>query len=559
MSFINTQVWSLIASITEEGDIPVNYEGEWLHTYKRTGITRALLDLWISTNLLEGVNGTTSVPPAVTAEGDSWIIGAAAGAPWDTVAQGTIATWAGGKWRYIAPEPGTTEVIDKSTGTRLRWDGAIWGGSPTGGGAVSAAALPMTPFTDVAGPSTQEALEQVMAFTKAMHPIAQNLIVSPSDPPPNGLGETGSYAWHAPSGKIFGPQAADGSHPVTPYFAPIADPLMTGATATTVGVSGDVPAGAIGSQDAFLNAAGNFTGPIRDWFAGRDYSAETVVRAPGGAGIFRRDAAGTSAGTWPLDQASWTSLTPPGVQQWTANEPTSVGSYVESPDSTGVWRWLGPETAFAANWLADLTARRLAPVALGTVRPPILHSMAGLRAPAVTDDAASGYGEGSLWWDGTTLHQCMDATVGAAQWVALTGQHARNQVAEPAAGDDDADGYAAGATWHMADGRVFQCLDATTGAAVWVDRQQTLSAMPATPLAPGLSGSLPPAGIPDTGRIYVTGQGWVDRLDIEQAVPLFTDADALPTAAPPVLYRSFDHNTIPNGLWYWIGNSYEQS
>lgn len=37
--------------------------------------------------------------------------------------------------------------------------------------------------------------------------------------------------------------------------------------------------------------------------------------------------------------------------------------------------------------------------------------------PSVTDDTSFGFDVGSKWWDGTNLYECVDGTPGAAVWV----------------------------------------------------------------------------------------------------------------------------------------------
>lgn len=111
-------------------------------------------------------------------------------------------------------------------------------------------------------------------------------------------------------------------------------------------------------------------------------------------------------------------------------------------------------------------------------------SIAGLvisdAAPAVTDDAESGYSRNTLWFNSTTgaLYLSYTDAPGAAAWrEVVTSTRAPNAIttpksnvaaADPVVGDDTADGYAPGSVWvNSADGGIFICTDAAAGAAVW--------------------------------------------------------------------------------------------
>lgn len=49
-----------------------------------------------------------------------------------------------------------------------------------------------------------------------------------------------------------------------------------------------------------------------------------------------------------------------------------------------------------------------------------LNNYTASAAPGSGDDSSGGYGRGSRWNDGTAEYACMDATVGAADWVLVT-------------------------------------------------------------------------------------------------------------------------------------------
>ena len=141
------------------------------------------------------------------------------------------------------------------------------------------------------------------------------------------------------------------------------------------------------------------------------------------------------------------------------------------------------------------------------------NNYAGNGAPTAGDDSDDGYSVGSHWHDITNdkFYVCLDASVGAAVWVegssqgttTLTGlndtpsaytdqggkllrvnsggtgiefsmKHNLSAGVDPAATDDDSAGYEVGSRWANTNtDKEFVCLDATTGAAVWVETTQS--------------------------------------------------------------------------------------
>lgn len=90
--------------------------------------------------------------------------------------------------------------------------------------------------------------------------------------------------------------------------------------------------------------------------------------------------------------------------------------------------------------------------------------------PTATDDSASNYSIGSLWYNRnfSQLFVCEDATATAAVWAANTQKNNLTASSDPAAGDDSADGYVNGSFWYnTTNDTLFICEDNTATAAVW--------------------------------------------------------------------------------------------
>jgi len=137
-----------------------------------------------------------------------------------------------------------------------------------------------------------------------------------------------------------------------------------------------------------------------------------------------------------------------------------------------------------------------------------LDNFSASTAPTANDDTGDGYAVGSQWYDTTNaqVYICVDASSGAAVWrqvgalsgfVALasggtgsdlssTGpgaveqrtagavltvvKHNYGASTAPTTGDDTGDGYALGSLWYdINNDKVYVCLDASSGAAVWKD------------------------------------------------------------------------------------------
>lgn len=92
----------------------------------------------------------------------------------------------------------------------------------------------------------------------------------------------------------------------------------------------------------------------------------------------------------------------------------------------------------------------------------------GLAAPGTGDNAGDGYAAGSYWVRNVfTLYECSDASQGAAVWDTVSGTHSFLTERAPLGSDDDSQGFAVGSIWiDTTWGEAWELTDAAINAAV---------------------------------------------------------------------------------------------
>ena len=99
------------------------------------------------------------------------------------------------------------------------------------------------------------------------------------------------------------------------------------------------------------------------------------------------------------------------------------------------------------------------------------NNFAASADPSATDDSASGYVVGSQWIDTTNDRSwiCVDNTASAAVWLSTDNAKRNVTTTDPGVSDDDSANYSPGSLWvNTTDDRAWICLDASTGAAIWL-------------------------------------------------------------------------------------------
>lgn len=109
-----------------------------------------------------------------------------------------------------------------------------------------------------------------------------------------------------------------------------------------------------------------------------------------------------------------------------------LGALLRFHETTGIPEAVAPidlgltlVSSFMGTLLDDDTAAE-ARATLGVLNGGILlHKLDGTTAPTVGDDAGDGYSVGSAWFDTTNgrIYECLDASVGAAVWALMTRRH----------------------------------------------------------------------------------------------------------------------------------------
>lgn len=111
-----------------------------------------------------------------------------------------------------------------------------------------------------------------------------------------------------------------------------------------------------------------------------------------------------------------------------------------------------------------------------------LQNLAAIADPSVNDDLTLGYSAGSTWRNTITsiVFQCIDASIGAALWVeiynpAYTSKINSTAVVDPTVNDDSTQGYSLRSWWlNNVSQEAFICLSAAPGAAHWEKSTLTL-------------------------------------------------------------------------------------
>lgn len=122
------------------------------------------------------------------------------------------------------------------------------------------------------------------------------------------------------------------------------------------------------------------------------------------------------------------------------------------------------------------------------------QNLAAAVAPTVNEDSSAGYSVGSRWIDTTAdrAYVCVDASVGAAVWLAMQAGPKSNYAAvgAPAVGNDNTQGYARGSLWvDNFNKQTYVATDVVTGAAVWVKWAKPSALTPAAVAAAGSIGT----------------------------------------------------------------------
>jgi len=130
--------------------------------------------------------------------------------------------------------------------------------------------------------------------------------------------------------------------------------------------------------------------------------------------------------------------------------------------------------------------------------------------PTVTDDSNAGFTIGDHWINTTTkrVFQATDVTVGAAVWERVDQPKVTITTVDPTASNDETQDYEQHSSWintATLPPKIYSCLDASTGAAVWRRNNNVKN---------NVSASTPNVN-DDQTQGYEVGSLWFDTLDNE--------------------------------------------
>ena len=127
-----------------------------------------------------------------------------------------------------------------------------------------------------------------------------------------------------------------------------------------------------------------------------------------------------------------------------------VGSLWLIPETGALWECTARPTPTTATWL-----KRLEPIL--TAAPPTEF-----------DDGTKGFIVGSLCYYKGFAWKCTGITTNDATWVQLAVKHSTEELRNPISSDDQTDGFAVDSVWVENIRTLYECVDPTANAALWV-------------------------------------------------------------------------------------------
>lgn len=238
-----------------------------------------------------------------------------------------------------------------------------------------------------------------------------------------------------------------------------------------------------------------------------------VIKKIGGVPTWAADSTGSGSG--PLNKLDATA--DPGTGD-DVGDGYEVGSLWVNVTADRIWICQDPASGAAVWERIDQDAG-------------ILNNLAATTDPTTGDDSGDGYAVGSIWINVTLdrVFTCVDASVGAAVWewtnepAPATRLDKLDATTAPTTGDDSGDGYSVGSLWiDLTADRAYVCVDASSGAAVWLRIDN-----PASGPLNKLDATTAPTTGDDSGDGYSVGSIWID-VTADRA---YICADATSTAA----------------------------